>query len=240
MLGRRQNLPTALRLANVRPLDVQAASVRVRVGAAQLQQAQVLWLPTFYSGTDYYRHDGQNQLVLWELKSMGFGNRALVREKEAENRLAILDVLRLEQQVAADIMQARVQAETAAARIRDARDELRHAQRSLAENLTGLKNTRQVGDLPMLIARPQEVVAAVQALGQAYADFYSAVADYNRAQFRLYRAVGNPANVLAEQAATAAGGGRPSVAPRAPDRSASQGESVPAPPLQRSSRRAAW
>jgi len=37
----------------------------------------------------------------------------------------------------------------------------------------------------------------VQALAQAYTDFYAAVADYNRAQFRLYRALGHPAQCLA-------------------------------------------
>lgn len=453
------NLPTALRLANVRPLDVQAASVRVRVGAAQLQQAQVLWLPTFYWGTDYYRHDGQNQTVqgdifssskssfllgggpyavfalsdsiflplaqrqvvraqranyqaalndtmlavaeayfsvqqargelagameavaeterllertrqlgevlvpafeqvrtstelsrrrqalhlarrqwglasaelnrilrldpttlavpveppqlqitliddqipadalirigltrrpelagaqrmvqatlqrarqerwrpftpnvylrgaapgvtglmssglfggglnnnlsnfgmrndmdlqiLWEVRNMGFGNRALVRESQANNRLAILDVLRIEQQIAADVVQARVDVETAAARINDARDELRGAQQSLAENLTGLKNTRQVGDLQMLISRPQEVVAAVQALGQAYTDYYVSIADYNRAQFRLYHAVGNPANMLAGQVVA-------TTAPRTPA-APQRGEQIPPP-----------
>ena len=41
--------------------------------------------------------------------------------------------------------------------------------------------------------RPQEAVAAVQALAQAYADYYGAVADANRAQFRLYRALRRPA-----------------------------------------------
>ena len=46
-----------------------------------------------------------------------------------------------------------------------------------------------------------EAWRAVQALSQAYTDFYSAVADYNRAQFRLYRALGHPAQVL--------GGGEP-------------------------------
>ena len=38
----------------------------------------------------------------------------------------------------------------------------------------------------------QEAVASVQALGQAYADYYATVGDYNRAQFRLYRALGEP------------------------------------------------
>ena len=42
----------------------------------------------------------------------------------------------------------------------------------------------------------QEVVASVQSLAQAYNDFYGAVADYARAQVRLYRALGHPAQEL--------------------------------------------
>ena len=44
-----------------------------------------------------------------------------------------------------------------------------------------------------LVVRPLEVVAAVQMLQQAYTDFYLSINDYNRAQFQLYRALGNPA-----------------------------------------------
>src|SRR5262245_18926417 len=40
------NLPTALHLAGVRPLDVALASERIRVAAAELERAEVLWLPT--------------------------------------------------------------------------------------------------------------------------------------------------------------------------------------------------
>ena len=49
------------------------------------------------------------------------------------------------------------------------------------------------GNINILIIRPQEVSAAMQALIQAYYNYYGSVADYNRAQFRLYRALGNPA-----------------------------------------------
>src|SRR5262249_53447227 len=53
------NLPTALQLANVRPLDIALASQRVRVAVAQLNQANVLWLPSLQTGLDYFRHDGR-------------------------------------------------------------------------------------------------------------------------------------------------------------------------------------
>src|SRR5207253_7417124 len=57
------NLPTALQLANVRPIDIALASERIRLAVAQLDRAQVLWLPTVYLGVDYFRHDGQIQSV---------------------------------------------------------------------------------------------------------------------------------------------------------------------------------
>jgi outer membrane protein TolC len=57
------NLPTALQLAQVRPLDVALASQRIRLAAATLERARVLWLPTLQFGTDYFRHDGRIQDV---------------------------------------------------------------------------------------------------------------------------------------------------------------------------------
>src|SRR5437016_2355091 len=57
------NLPTALQLAGVRPLDIAAASARIQVAAAERERAKVLWLPTLYTGVDYARHDGRLQDV---------------------------------------------------------------------------------------------------------------------------------------------------------------------------------
>jgi hypothetical protein len=50
------------------------------------------------------------------------------------------------------------------------------------------------------VFRPQEAVAAVAALDQAYRDYFAAVGDQNRAQFQLYRALGHPAQCLATAA----------------------------------------
>jgi hypothetical protein len=60
------------------------------------------------------------------------------------------------------------------------------------------------GQTVLLVVRPQEAVAAVQALALAYADYFGAVADYDRAQFRLYRALGEPAQSLTCQPADGA------------------------------------
>ena len=40
-------------------------------------------------------------------------------------------------------------------------------------------------------------MAALQQLQQAYDNYYGTIADYNRAQFRLFHALGYPAGVLA-------------------------------------------
>jgi outer membrane protein TolC len=51
-------LATALRLSDARPLVVAAAQASAWVAEAQLQRAQVLWVPTLDIGAVYYRHDG--------------------------------------------------------------------------------------------------------------------------------------------------------------------------------------
>ncbi len=55
------NLATAMQLAGVRPLDIEAAIVQVRQSLALQLQAKALLLPTVNAGVDYFRHDGASQ-----------------------------------------------------------------------------------------------------------------------------------------------------------------------------------
>lgn len=134
--------------------------------------------------------------VLWELQNLGLGNRARVHERRAENQAALVELLRAQDRVAAEVVQAHAQAEAAAARLTDAEDEVKNAIESANQNLKGLGQTKNAGNVLVLVIRPQEVVASVQALAQAYNDYYGAVGDYDRAQFRLYRAMGQPAQAV--------------------------------------------
>ncbi len=152
--------------------------------------------------------------LLWEFQNLGFGNHARVKERQAENRLAILELFRTQDRVAAEVAQAHAQAVSAAARVQEAEAEVQDAVTSAVQNLEGLGQTQPVpggGNLLVLLVRPQEAVAAIQALAQAYADYFGAVADYDRAQFRLYRALGQPARCLElpAPAATPAAPGSP-------------------------------
>jgi outer membrane protein TolC len=144
--------------------------------------------------------------VLWEWQNLGFGNRARVRESQSEHDLSVLELLRIQDRVAAEVVQAFSVARSAAERMEMAQRELKNAVESVEQNLKGLGQTKRLeGNLLILIIRPQEVVAAIEALSQAYNDYYGAVADYNRNQFRLHRALGRPAQALAEQGADCAG-----------------------------------
>src|SRR5262249_13394634 len=105
---------------------------------------------------------------------------------------------RIQDRVAAEVVQAYAQVQSAAARMHEAENELKDALESAQQNFEGLGQTKKAGNVRFLLVRPQEAVAALQALGQAYRDYYGSVADYNRAQFRFYRALGRPAQALAE------------------------------------------
>jgi outer membrane protein TolC len=145
---------------------------------------------------------GRNSIdfqLLWEFQNLGLGNRALVKKAEAENQQAILLVFRAQDVVAAEVVQAHAQATRAEKRVRQAEDGVKNALITVEKNLEGLQNTRNIGGTQVLIFRPFEVIAAIQALEQAYRSYYAAIADSNRAQFRLYRAIGQPAQCLIQE-----------------------------------------
>lgn len=137
--------------------------------------------------------------ILWQLDNLGFGNVARTRLRDSEHRAAILQLLRRQDRVAADVAQAYAQAQQARRRVTIADREVRLAFDSYNKNLAGLGQVRRAGELVQTIIRPQEAIAAIQSLSQAYSDFFRAVADSNRAQFRLYRAMGQPAQLLEQR-----------------------------------------
>jgi outer membrane protein TolC len=135
--------------------------------------------------------------AVWEVQNLGLGNRAVTREREAEQREALLRLTRTQEMVAAEVVQAHAQLRRSTNRLKAAEDGVANAVETAEKNLKGLVPGKRVGDQLVLVFRPQEAVAAVAALDQAYRDYYSAVGDQNRAQFRLYRALGHPAQSLA-------------------------------------------
>jgi outer membrane protein TolC len=135
--------------------------------------------------------------VVWQFKNLGLGNRGLITQRRGERRQALVELFRIQDLVAAEVTQAHAQVEAAAVRVGRAEAEVKSALASYQGNLRGLSETVRAGELLQLVNRPQEVVAALQQLQQAYTNYYTSTNDYNRAQFQLFRALGYPSQAVA-------------------------------------------
>jgi outer membrane protein TolC len=138
-----------------------------------------------------------NVQVLWELKNMGFGNRALIRQRQAQVDEATIELFHVQDRVAAEVARAHAQVKWSAVRAREAETQLQQAQINFAGNLRGLEETSRIEKALVLVIRPQEAVASLRQLYRAYENYFATVNEYNRAQFRLFRAMGYPAEILA-------------------------------------------
>jgi outer membrane protein TolC len=128
-------------------------------------------------------------IVYWSLRNLGVGNVAMVREARARH-----DISKLEEVVILN----RVRAEVAAAY---ARTHARFAQLKIAEQAVETSKRGFEADLRRikgLEGLPIEVLDNLRLLGQARLNYLQAITDFNRAQFELYVALGQPpADVLA-------------------------------------------
>lgn len=138
-----------------------------------------------------------NVQVFWTLENFGFGNRALVREQEARRDQAVVELFRIQDRVASDVMQAHARVQSAVTRIARSEAELRQAQVAYRGSLKGITETIPFGGRLVLVNRPLEAVDALRQVMRAYDNYFISIGDYNRAQFQLFRALGYPARILA-------------------------------------------
>jgi outer membrane protein TolC len=148
-------------------------------------------------GNPWMGRDDVGVGLYWGLDNLGFGNRALVRERRAEQQVLVVELFRRQDLVAAEVVRAHASLQAAADRMAKTDAELHDAQLAYAGSLDELGKLTQVGDVKVLTRRTFEVVDALRALLRAYENYFGSVNDYNRAQFRLYRALGYPAGILA-------------------------------------------
>ena len=99
--------------------------------------------------------------------------------------------------VAEEVNQAQARLQSAAARVVQADRALRTGIIALNGATEGLEHTSRFADVLVTISRPQEAVYALQLLMRAFNEYYTTVADYNRAQFELFHALGYPAHEVA-------------------------------------------
>lgn len=135
--------------------------------------------------------------LMWQFDSLGMGNAAMVKWMRGEASGAIVQLMRAQDLVAADVTRAQARLQSAAARVVQAERELRGALVNYTGVVEGLGQTKRFGNVLQLVFRPQEAVFSLKLLKIAYDDYWSTVAEYNQAQFRLYHALGYPARELA-------------------------------------------
>lgn len=129
--------------------------------------------------------------LFWDLRGFGLIDYAAVHRAKAVRKTADIDLVRVQAQVANDVVASYKARLAASEALGEARDAVTEALESLNLNLT---NIRRGAGLPGA-TRPIEVLQPIQALAQARAEYLAAVIDYNRAQFRLNRALGQPATL---------------------------------------------
>jgi len=140
---------------------------------------------------DLQQFDARNAVsaqVFWELRNLGFGNAAEVRERRALLDQAQMQALETQARATAEIVEA---AQQAAARLQA----LDLAEKAVKE-ATDLYRISKDGTTNVLDAKnlfdALRPLQAIQFLNQARLNYLTNVIEFNRAQYRLYTALGNP------------------------------------------------
>ena len=129
--------------------------------------------------------------LVWNVEAFGLGNAAQVRGREAGYDAALYRLREVEALVASQVVEA---AEMSGARY----EALEPAQEAVRQALEMYRKFRDVlfaapGPKGQLQFDALETLTAVQALNQARAQYLQQVVEFNRSQFRLYAAIGQPA-----------------------------------------------
>jgi outer membrane protein TolC len=134
---------------------------------------------------------------MWQLENFGIGNLARVKRQRAEQSQAMIDLFREQDMVAADVTRALARLQSAALRVVQADRALRTGIITLNGSFEGLAETNRFANVLVLVSRPQEAVFALDLLRTAFDEYFTTVAEYNRAQFDLFHAMGYPAREVA-------------------------------------------
>ncbi len=131
--------------------------------------------------------------LIWQLDGFGIGNLARIKQQRGDQSQAIVDLFRTQDRVVAEVTRAQARLASAAIRVEQADRSVRAAITTFNGHMEGLRETIRFGDVLHLAYRPQEAVFSLEHMKLAFDDYFSTVAEYNRAQFELFHALGYPA-----------------------------------------------
>jgi outer membrane protein TolC len=119
----------------------------------------------------------------WQVRNLGFGERAARTEALSQEQQAHIRQVRLLDQVAREVVEAQTQVEARKRQIETAQKGIQAAQDSYRRNRERIQDGEGL---------PIEVLQSLQALDAARREYLRAVISYNEAQFRLQWAIGWP------------------------------------------------
>jgi len=120
-------------------------------------------------------------VAYWEVRNLGFGERAARAETSSMQRQAHMREVAALDRVAREVAEAHAQVTKRKQRIELTRRGVEAAQKSYALNAQRIENAQGL---------PIETLQSIQALATAQRAYLNAVVDYNVAQFELSRAIG--------------------------------------------------
>ena len=158
----------------------------------EMIQAGIFGIGTNNKLNQWDGRDDVSLQLIWELEALGIGNLARIKEQRGEQSKAIIDFFKIQDMVAADVTRAQADLQSAAARVEQADRALRAGIATFNGSFEGLQHTTRFGDVLVLINRPQEVVFALQLMKTAFDEYFTTVAEYNRARVRAVPRAGLP------------------------------------------------
>jgi outer membrane protein TolC len=186
----------AIRREKARPL-IPDVSITGFQTPFEMLQAGIFGLGVNNKLNQWVGRDDISFQPLFQWKNLLLGNLAMIKAQRGNESLAIVDFFDAQDRVAEEVNQALARVQSAAVRVVQADRALRTGIITFNGSLEGLEHTSRFGNELMLITRPQEVVFALQLLKTAFDEYFTTVADYNRAQFELFHALGYPASEIA-------------------------------------------
>jgi outer membrane protein TolC len=196
-------------LGLLRRPELAAARASIVQGLLALDAARALpFSPTFYISFSAGGFGGGSNLVrpifggfggrtdfdtiaYWTIQNLGVGNVALIRGANARLQIRRFEQLEILNRVRAEVAEAYAKTHARFAQIETNESAIRSGLLSFKQDLDRIL-TRQHDVLPI------ELLDSFRLMNGARIDYVDAIIDYNRAQFELYVALGQPpANALA-------------------------------------------
>ena len=124
----------------------------------------------------------------WDLRNFGFGNAAMIRERRAQLEGSLAEVVEIQSQVSAEVTAAARIAGSRFATLQSAQQAVREVEelyRKLLASSFGMFGPRETYDA-------LEPLLAIQEISRARNLYINEVTEFNKSQFTLYMAIGQP------------------------------------------------